>query len=391
MVVLVTVAAMVTVALTLRGGRANAATHSGNTVATSTTTTTTPACTLQSAFANWSNIQLINQLVAVPVNVAAVPSVAAAARQGYGGIILFGWSAPSSFGTQIAAVTALVPRHLGMLVMTDDEGGQVWRAANIVAPLPWAKWMSAGGPAYIKARAATAGAAMAAVGINMDLAPVLDLDARAVVPSPTNADGLRSFSGNAATAAADGTAFLRGLASAGVLGVIKHFPGLGGVSPDTDYGPARTAAWPVVQKTSLVPFAAAIAAGATAMMVSNVTIPGLTSGPATVSRAAITGVIRGQMHFNGLVLTDSLSAGAVSLAHLSVPVAAVDAIVAGADMVLFTVHGSTSPVGEANRVSQALAAALSAGRLSRLRIEQSAARVLEARGFHPCPSATLVG
>jgi beta-N-acetylhexosaminidase len=218
----------------------------------------------------------------------------------------------------------------------------------------------------------------------MDLAPVLDIDARAVVPGRDDADGLRSFGGSAAVVSADGVAFMRGLAAGGVVAVVKHFPGLGGVSPNTDYGAASTAPWSVVQKTSLGPFRAAIAAGAPALMVSNATIPGLSAGPAVLSRAVVTGVIRTQLGFRGLILTDSLSAGAISAFHMAVPAAAAVAVVAGADLVLFSVSGSTAPLGEANRVSQALLAAMGSGQLSRARIEASVARVLAARGVRLC-------
>jgi beta-N-acetylhexosaminidase len=350
----------------------------------STTSSTLPVCTIAAKLAGWSDVQLVNQMVVVPLHMGQVATAGLVAREGYGGVLLFGWTAPANLGSQLASLRAQVPRHVGLLVMTDDEGGQVWRAANLVAPLPWAKWMAAQSPGSITALAKASAAKMAAIGINVDLAPVLDIDARAVVPGRADADGLRSFSGSAAVVSADGVAFMRGLAQGGVVPVVKHFPGLGGVSPNTDYGAASTAPWATVQKTSLAPFKAAIAAGAPALMVSNATIPGLSAGPAVLSRTVVTGVIRGQLGFHGLIVTDSLSAGAISAFHLPVPAAAVTAVTSGADLVLFSVSGTTSPIGEANRVSQALVAAMGSGQLSRARIESSVARVLAARGVHLC-------
>jgi beta-N-acetylhexosaminidase len=343
-----------------------------------------PGCSIAAKLAGWSDVQLVNQLVVVPLHMGQVATASMVAREGYGGIILFGWTAPASLASQLAALKSEVPRHVGMMVMTDDEGGQVWRAANLVPPLPWARWMAARPASAIQQLAQTSAVKMAGLGINVDLAPVLDIDGRAVVPGPTNADGLRSFGGRATVVSADGVAFMKGLAAGGVVPVVKHFPGLGGVSPNTDYGAASTAPWPTVQRSSLAPFRAAISAGAPALMVSNATIPGLSSGPAVLSRAVVTTVIRGQLGFKGLILTDSLSAGAISAFHLAVPAAAVDAVVAGADVVLFSVSGTTSPLGEANRVSVALLAALHSGQLSRARIVASVVRVLAARGVNLC-------
>jgi len=175
--------------------------------------------------------------------------------------------------------------------------------------------------------------------VTMNLAPVLDLDARGG-PNDSDAIGTRSFSPSVAVTTRAGLAFLTGLERGGVVPVLKHFPGLGSATGNTDLGPAADPPWSEVLGRDLLPFQAAVRAGAPAVMIANASIPGLTDLPASLSPAVITGVLRGRLGFTGLVLTDSLSAGAVQAAGYSVPQAAVAAVTAGADLVLFTADPS---------------------------------------------------
>ena len=95
--------------------------------------------------------------------------------------------------------------------MTDDEGGGVWRLGNLVAPLPWARDMASWSPARITSTVKTSALALHRLGITMDLAPVLDLDGRMVVPSKSDPDGLRSFGASASLVSTDGAAYMAGL------------------------------------------------------------------------------------------------------------------------------------------------------------------------------------
>ena len=211
--------------------------------------------------------------------------------------------------------------------------------------------------AQVTATATRVGRQMRAAGVDVDLAPVLDVDG-GQGPDDTDPDGSRSFSADPSVTTSYGVAFMRGLQVGGVIPVVKHFPGLGGSSGNSDDGPATTQALGGEQRIGLPPFAAAIASGAPAVMVANDTVPGLTTGPASLSPAAITGLLRTDMGFTGAVLTDSLSAGAVASAGYTVPEAAVSAIEAGADLVLF---GSTlTPQLEAQLAPQAVAATVDA-------------------------------
>lgn len=233
---------------------------------------------------------------------------------------------------------------------------------------------------------------MAGLGVKMDLAPVADVDARPG-PSASNPDGQRSFSGDALVASSFTVAFMNGLSQGGVIPVVKHFPGLGGATGNTDNGPASTAPLSSLQSTGLRPFRAAIAAGAPAVMVANASVPGLTNLPASLAPQVITGLLRRQLGFNGLVLTDSLSAGAITSAGYDLQQAAVASIAAGADMVLF---GSTLTSAQAALLSPAhvdanlramsasIASAVSDGRIAVSRLDSADMHVLGAQHLSLC-------
>jgi beta-N-acetylhexosaminidase len=138
----------------------------------------------------------------------------------------------------------------------------------------------------------------------------------------------------------------------------------------------------MLKARSLRPFEAAIRTGLPAVMVGDVVIPGLTGAlPASLSAAAMTGLLRGELGFRGLVLTDTLSAAAVQDAGYSVPRAAVLAIEAGADMVLFN-----SPRAEATAddVIASIVSAAAAGQLSSARLDDAVQHVLQAKNVTVC-------
>ncbi len=342
------------------------------------------SCTNATQLASWSLVSLARQTIVVPVAASTIASAGPVALNGFGGVLLFGDVAPAAFGSIVAHLQAETLDHRGLLIMTDDEGGGVWRLGNLVAPLPWARDMASWSPARITSTVKTSALALHRLGITMDLAPVLDLDGRMVVPSKSDPDGLRSFGASASLVSTDGAAYMAGLIAGGVTPVVKHFPGLGGTSPNTDYGPAATAPWTSLETTGLVPFEYAIAHEATAIMVGNVTIPGLTSLPASLSTAVLTGVLRTQLGFKGLIMTDSLSAGAISAAHYTPVTGAVAAVSAGADVVLYGLPTSQSAVAEAVAMTNALVSAVQSGHLSRTTLVAAAEQVLAAKNINLC-------
>ncbi len=315
-----------------------------------------------------------------PVTMTDLDAVRTAVRSGVGGIILFGSTVPDDLADQLAELTALAPGGVPPLVSTDEEGGSVQRMRGLVGDVPSARTMGATmTPAEIRSLAARIGAEMADAGITVDLAPVLDLDDTRG-PSTRNPVGTRSFSVDARTASAAGLAFAAGLQEAGVVPSVKHFPGLGGATGNTDDEPATTLPWSQLRTAALIPFRDAVAAGVPVIMVANAVVPGLTTRPASVAPEVITGVLRDELGFDGVVVTDSLSARALSDAGYTVPEAAVAALRAGADLVLF----STSPDSDAvtTRTIAAIAKAV-----DRRLLEVAAGRVLAVKGVDLCPAA----
>nr|MDQ2960847.1 glycoside hydrolase family 3 protein [Candidatus Dormibacteraeota bacterium] len=286
--------------------------------------------------------------------------------------------APRDIATQLGRIEAAAPGGLAPIVMSDVEGGSVERAANLLGAMPSARELAqAMSPPQVQAFARSAGRRMRAIGLTMDLAPVADLDA-GDGPTPSNPDGTRSFSADPLVAAADATAFATGLAAAGVVPVIKHFPGLHGAGDNTDVGPAQTSPWSALQQRGKVPFRAAIDGGIPAVMLSNASVPGLSSLPSSLS-ASVVSVLRDQLGFRGLILTDSLTAGAIAGIGLGLATASVDALVAGADMVIYS---SNAPA--AGGVVAAITAAVASGRLPREQLVHSAARVLAVKRVDLC-------
>jgi beta-N-acetylhexosaminidase len=331
--------------------------------------------------ASWSITRLAEQTVVVPVDETNVGSVADLIAGGAGGVILFGSDAPAGLGSDVASLVRKAPDGIQPLIMTDEEGGFVQRMANLVGNLPAARTMAATmSAAQIHDLAKQAGAKMLANGVTMDLAPVLDLDDRPG-PSDTNPDGTRSFSKDRTIAQADGLAFAQGLTDAGVVPVVKHFPGLGGTTGNTDVVAAPTLPWSTLQQDGLLPFTAAINAGVPAVMIANATVPGLSTLPASLSPKVITDVLRQQLHFNGLVMTDSLSAGAIETAGYTIPTATVAALAAGADMILFTANDVP---GTTHDTVQAIVSAVSAGTLSRGRLTEAVDHILKVKKINLC-------
>ncbi len=372
-------------------------TTTSTTSATTTTTTASPTTPSESAnlacaqqiVSSWSVAQLSNETISVSVNATQIGAMSPAARDGYGGLLLFGTGAPANFAHTVATLQRETPDHDAMLVMTDQEGGGIERLTNLVARLPWAQTMGKNlTPAQITAEGLRVGSSMKAVGINTDLAPVADVDGRAVEPGENDPDGYRSFSGVPAKAAADVVAFAKGLREAGVLAVVKHFPGLGGATGDTDYRPAATLPWVTLMTTGLVPFRAAIESGVTAVMVSNASVPGLTALPSSISPDVIS-YLRDQLDFQGVILTDSLSAGALSAIHLGAPIASTKALEAGADMVLAGSPPSASAALQlAAETSSALQEAEKAGALSLSTLQSAAAQDLASINTLNCSAPT---
>jgi beta-N-acetylhexosaminidase len=336
------------------------------------------------------------QLIVLPSLDFDVEALAPSIRAGAGGLLFLGGSStPPDLREQLAAAAGGGDLGAAPLVMADVEGGGVQRLKGAIEAFPWARQLATTRSVdEVRALGQAVGLEMIAAGVSVDLAPVLDLDDGSG-PSATDPDGERSFSVDPATTSAYGIAFMKGLRTVGIVPVLKHFPGIGQSTHNSDYGPAATRPYAELQTGGLEPFVDAIAAGAPAIMISNAYTPGLTTQPASVSPAVIQHLLREQLGFSGLVVTDSLSAGAIRQAGFSVPQAAVASVEAGADLVLF---GSTLSPADTRLLSpanvevtrgailDALVTAVRAGHLPSARLDEAVAHVLSAKGVSVCKS-----
>jgi len=309
--------------------------------------TTLSACapTMASDPATWSNHDLAAQQVLAGVDMSRLPAATAWARAGIGGVIMFG-TPPLDLGQQLAAVRAA--GSVPPLIASDEEGGLVQRLTRVIYPLPSAATMGQyDSPAQIQSIAAAYGRRMKALHVDVDLAPVADL----AIPGYYMASLGRALSATPSVVSADVIAWDAGMRSAGVLPVIKHWPGHGQAS-NTHVGAATTPPLSTLQVRDMIPFANALAAGAPAVMVGHLDVPGLTGGlPATLSPAAYS-YLRRVAGPNKLIMTDSVTMGAVTTAlGESSPAAAVRALQAGADVI---VTDDADPMLEVAAITHAL-------------------------------------
>jgi beta-N-acetylhexosaminidase len=271
------------------------------------------------------------------------------------------------------------PVHQPLLLMTDQEGGQVRRLPG--APTKSEKEIGEQRNARKAASNAGSGAGhlLSSVGMNLNLAPVLDVYRTA---GDFDDQFQRSYSSDPAKVGALGSAFVSAQQQTGVAATVKHFPGLGAATADqnTDERPV-TLNVPLTQLRSIdeLPFRSAIAAGAKLVMSSWAIYPALDrSRPAGLSSKVIEGELRGRLGFHGVTITDSIDAGALT-PYGSLGNRAVLAANAGADLILCSQPSSGV---QGITVVRALAHAISAGKVSRAATRASVARVLALRA-HP--------
>jgi beta-N-acetylhexosaminidase len=299
------------------------------------------------------------------------PALLARIRRGEAaGVIFLG----ANLGTaaQVRALTRRlqgVPRPAGLraplLLMVDQEGGSVQRLPG--APARSAPQMAATGrPAVARAEGRAAAATLRAAGMNVDLAPVVDV----VRPeSALQAEG-RGFGFSAATAARFGAAFAQGLRAGHVAATAKHFPGFGAAPSNTDEGSVRISVpLRTLHAVDRVPFGAAIKAGAGLVMLSSAIYPTLSPRPAVLSPRVVQRELRGALGFRGVTISDDLEAPAFA-AYGGPTGAGVKAAQAGVDLLLYA-----RTYAAAARAADSLAAAIGRGELDRGALEASRRRI----------------
>ena len=308
-----------------------------------------------------------------------------------GGVIFFGGNISSR--AQIAGVISELDRAnaspgnplraLPLLLMTDQEGGLVRRLPG--APVLSEKQIGESAhPAAAATRAGTgAGKNLAGVGMNVNLAPVLDVFRK---PGDFDDQFGRSYSMNPHVVSRLGANFIRAQQATGAAATAKHFPGLGAASAsqDTDAEPVTlNLSRHTLRTDDEFPYRAAIAAGVRLVMVSWATYPALAPTPAGLSPPVIQGELRQRLGFTGVTITDALEAGALkpfgTIGHR-----ATLAVRAGMDLILCS--GQTA--GEGQRARKALASAITTGALNRADFYRALERIFALRSSLAGPASS---
>ncbi|MEU0162120.1 glycoside hydrolase family 3 N-terminal domain-containing protein [Streptomyces sp. NPDC006261] len=291
-----------------------------------------------------------------------------------GGIIYFAWAHNTRDPHQIAALSNGIqqaalgkPSRVPLLISTDQEHGIVCRVGEPATLLPGAMALGAGGSRSDTRRAAwIAGAELAALGINQNYAPDADVNVNPANP----VIGVRSFGSDPQAVADLVAAQVKGYQGAGVAATAKHFPGHGDTSTDSHTG------LPVIEHTrqeweelDAPPFRAAIRARIDSVMTAHIVVPALdpSEDPATLSRPILTGILREELGYDGVVVTDSLGMEGVRTKYGDdrVPVLA---LLAGVDQLLNPPNLSVA--------WNAVLEAVRGGEISEARVDESILRIL---------------
>jgi beta-N-acetylhexosaminidase len=299
-------------------------------------------------------------------------------ERGVGGIILFSRNVGSA--REVFELVRAAKRRAArpLLVTIDQEGGAVARLRDGFTRVPSMRALGATrDPVLAHAVGGVMGRELAAVGVDLDFAPVLDVDTNPQNP----VIGARSFGSDPENVALLGEALARGLMDAGVAACGKHFPGHGDTHQDSHHELPRLAHDRERLRTvELVPFGAAVRAGFPAMMTAHVVMEAFDAEvPATMSRAVIGGMLREAMSFGGVVFTDDVDMRAIA-GHFAVEEVARACLVAGVDAFL-----CCQSVDVAHRMIDAIVHAVRSGAVPESRLVEAGERVqkLAARWAKP--------
>ncbi|MEV5881605.1 glycoside hydrolase family 3 protein [Streptomyces sp. NPDC052020] len=274
---------------------------------------------------------------------------------------------------QLAALTAqLRAERDDVLVAIDEEGGDVTRLeVRTGSSFPGNHALGAVDDVELTREvAAELGRRLAACGVNFNWAPSADVNSNPGNP----VIGVRSFGADPALVARHTAAYVTGLQSAGVAACTKHFPGHGDTAVDSHLALPRIDADPeVLAERELVPFRAAITAGTRAVMSAHILVPALDPDhPATLSRRILTDLLRGELGYDGLIVTDGMEMRAISAAY-GIERGSVLALAAGADAIC--VGGGLADEETVRRLRDALVAAVRSGDLAEERLADAADRI----------------
>ncbi|MGN9836901.1 beta-N-acetylhexosaminidase [Nonomuraea sp. H19] len=298
------------------------------------------------------------------------------AKYHLGGVILFPHNV-KSIGQVVGLTNGLqrASKEVPLLIGTDQENGLVSRMSALMTDFPGAAEIGATkDPARARAVAKATGVELRALGVNLDFAPVADVNV-----NPRNPIiGRRAYGNDPKRVATMVSAAVKGFSDAKVAATAKHFPGHGDTTVDSHTG------LPVIKHTKAEweridapPFKAAIDAGVDAVMSAHIVFPKLdpSGNPATLSKPILTGLLREKLGFNGVISTDALNMAGVRQKYNDGEIA-VRAVLAGADLLLMP--------NDLPKAYQAVLTAVKSGRISKERLDQSVTRLLtlkQARGL----------
>lgn len=301
-----------------------------------------------------------------------------------GGVILFRDQFQAIEDT--VRTTALL-NHLNISVPvwigTDQEGGLVTRVSYATAMNGNMALAATGKPELTMETAQRTAEMLQELGLNMNFAPVADVNVNASNP----VIGIRSFGASPERVGQFVQAYIEGMHNQGMPASVKHFPGHGDTAVDSHLGlPQLNHSKEEMEQSDWIPFQSAIAADVDFVMTGHVTVPALDDTliaskqdgqkayvPATLSKPIVTGVLREQLGYDGIIITDALNMGAIA-SHFGVEDAALRAVEAGVDMLLMP--------PQPERVKQSLVKAVQEGRVTEARIDESVLRILKLKAAY---------
>jgi beta-glucosidase-like glycosyl hydrolase len=331
--------------------------------------------------------RLVNATLLLPFPGATPPRwVLEGLERGASGVTLFAINGNVPGTDELSSLTGRLRQVSDALVSIDEEGGDVTRLAHETgSPYPGSAALGALDDTATTRRVyRSLGAELRGAGVNLDFAPSADVNTADDNPII----GTRAFGSDPDLVARHITAAVSGLQEAGVAACAKHFPGHGATSQDSHLEiPAVNADLELLDRRELVPFRAAIAAGVRSIMTAHLRVPALTGmTPATLSPEAITGLLRGRLGYDGVVVTDALDMRAASDA-IGIPEAAVRALAAGSDLLCL---GTKEYEDSVRAIRERVMEAVRDGRLPAERLEEAAARVAALREWLAVPRTAEV-
>ncbi|WP_449062685.1 glycoside hydrolase family 3 protein [Planomonospora algeriensis] len=304
---------------------------------------------------------------------------------GLGGVTLFGFNVADP--DRLSSLTARLRSAGDPVISLDEEGGDVTRLAyHVGSPYPGNAALGAVDDIELTRNVyRSIGDDLARCGVNLDMAP--DADVNTADDNPVI--GTRAFGSDAALVARHTVAAVHGLQSAGVAACVKHFPGHGATRQDSHLEvPVVDASLELLRERELVPFRAAIEAGSKSIMTAHVQVPALTGAlPATLSPAALTGLLRGELGYDGVVISDALDMKAITDAY-GLSGGAVLSLAAGTDLLCL---GPLPTEADVRKIIEEIVAAVHDGRLPVSRLEEAAERVARLRSWFGAPRQVADG